>query len=183
MSQRMSFDEEWEEYIESERRHMGADPRGWFVSFARQHRHRDRRWVCFLLNEWEDTHMARGSGSGKNGGRAGGDAWTTFVDIRITSEDWEEMNATPYSPEEMSDDVSTLLTRGYRLSFSYNQQNDATIASLTCKAEGDVNEGKTLTAFAQGWLDALRLVLWKNEHIARGNWSKAAKERGGAVFG
>jgi hypothetical protein len=179
----MSFDEQWAEFFDQEMRHVRFDCRGWFLSAVRLYRHRSRNWICVLLNEWEVQVMARGkSGSGNTNGTSG-NAWTTFVEIRITPEDWEEMNDAKWTPDDVFDAVSGLLEKGYRVSFSYNKQNDSTVASLTCKEEGDVNEGKTLTAFSQGWFDALRLVIWKSQMIAKGNWSVGAKERGGAVYG
>lgn len=183
MSQRLSFEEEWEQYFEWESERARNEGREWFRNFVRLHRHSSKYWICVLLGIWEGALMARGKGNGKASGGAGGDVWTTFVDIRVGAEDVEALHAAQWTADDVYDKVTTVLEQGYRLSFSYNRQNDSTIASLTCKAEGNVNEGKTLTAFHQGWYDALRLVLWKHEGIAEMDWSRAAKERGGSVFG
>lgn len=183
MIQRLSFDEQWKELMASWERQLHDDPVAWFVSFRRMERNRNRYWCVRLLNMWEGEMMARGGkkGSGGDVKKAGG--WTQFVDIRVGEDDVAALRAAHWTGEDVSNMVARLLGEGYRLSFSYNAQNDTTNASMTGKTEDNPHEGKTLSAFHSSWYDALTLLLWKHFEVAGEDWDSVAVSRGRDLYG
>lgn len=181
--QRLSFNEEWKLFIDSEQEHIERDPLGWLRWAVRHHAGRNKVWICRLVNIAEETLMARGKGQGAERGETRSQNWTDFVDIPVTTEDYAAMLEMAQGADDVVDEMAGMLEKGYRFSFTYNVQNDATICSLTCKDEESVNSGCTMTAFAGSWYDALQLALYKHRVIAEGDWRAAAKSRKGARFG
>ena len=96
---------------------------------------------------------------------------TTFVDISLTGVGEEAIFGAFDTVEGVYDHATKLLEDGYRLGFSYNPTNDAFICSVTCKDAESVNFGKTFTAFASSWYDALVVALFKHYVVASQNWN------------
>ena len=129
------------------------------------------RAVLLPLNIIGGLNMVRGKG--KNEPKTAVKAtWnTTFVDISLAGHSWEQIGAFFDTPTAVYDAAAGLLENGYRLGFTYNPQNDAFICSVTCKAVGNPNEGKTYTAFAASWFEALEVALYKHFVVAETIWS------------
>jgi len=135
------------------------------------------------LNLWGHRDMVRGKANAKPA-KSTGDKWsTTFVDIPLAGHSWEGIAGTWDTPEELYEIAATILEEGYRLGFSYNAANDSFICSVTCKAEESVNNGKTFTAFAGSWYEALQTALYKHYVVAEQNWGGGVPGSNRPTFG
>lgn len=129
------------------------------------------------LTEAMGAIMSRGKGNSEvtsgnpNGGKS--QQWTTFVDIPMTGVTPSDLDDRYGTYDALEADVNELLNAGYRIAFSFNENNSAFICSVTCKASGDENEGCTYTAFAGDWYTALRVAMYKHYVIAQGVWRKS----------
>lgn len=84
-----------------------------------------------------------------------------FVNCSVGPDDWVLVEAEFGEAEGVFDSLSLLLAQGFKVSFSINHGNNLTIASLTDKRDMSVTYGACLTAGADGWYDALRVLLYK----------------------
>lgn len=183
MPQRLSFEEQWDSLVKWHEDAIADDPAGWFRYFVRMDGSRNRYWCVRLLRIWEGEMMARGKKNETAAAPRKTGGWTEFVDIRVDEDDIAAMRAARWTGDDVSDMVANLLGQGYRLSFSYNSQNDTTNASMTGKSEGNPHEGKTLSAFHSTWFDALTLLLWKHYQVAGEDWSSVADDRERVRYG
>lgn len=96
--------------------------------------------------------------------------WTRFVDIPLAGYTIGDIDDRYGTWDVFSADLSVLFRSGYRVGLSYNEGNHAFVASVTCRASGDPNEGCTFTAFAGSWEKALQVAAFKHFVIADGVW-------------
>lgn len=179
----MDFAEEWAAYIAWMDGERWRDPRGWFRSLVRHDKYRTSYWVCRQLTLWVEEMGMRGKAKPVQKKAAASKQWTTFVEVPLSGHTLEDINETFGDPDALSDAIQTLAQGGYRVAISYSPANDAMIASLTCKAEGDVNEGCTMTSFALDWVTALRIMCYKHFVIAKENWGGIAGDPDRPMFG
>lgn len=144
--------------------------RQWFISLIRHDRWRTSQWVCRQINLWSVETMARGKTKAVATSAKKNNQWTTFVEISLAGHDLEAVNAEYGDPERLFDAVQEMVGGGYRVSLSYNEQNDAMIASATCKDDDSVNSGCTFTSFAQDWVTALRIMCYKHFVVTGQVW-------------
>lgn len=145
-------------------------PGVWFREAWHDHYTWKGRAILAPLNLWGQSTMARGKANAKptSGTKA---QWnTTFVDISLAGYEWNDVAEAWAGADNVFEGATTLLENGYRLGFSYNPQNDAFICSVTCKDETSPNSGKTFTAFAGTWFEALQTALFKHYQIAAETW-------------
>lgn len=74
--------------------------------------------------------------------------------------------------------LEDLIGDGYRVTFSYDKANDAFQCSVTCQNEGKPEFGYTLTARGPSWFDALCVMVFKHETLAKGVWPLSEKTQG-----
>lgn len=120
---------------------------------------------------WGSATMVRKQGVVSDDGKQ---QWTRFVDLPLTG--WSKSDvAERYSSwDDFASDLAGLLAGGYRVAVSYNEGNNSFIASVTCRAVGDPNQGSTFTAFAGDWVTALQVAAFKHYVVAKGVWSSIA---------
>ena len=152
------FSEQWSDFIDLLDTWRVGEPRRLFRSLYHLDRWRVSYWVLRQLNLWGDETMARGKAKPNARPAAGNKQWTNFVEISLAGHDMAAIDAEFSSADALFDALSTMLTEGYRISLSHNVQNDAIIASVTCKDDESVNAGCTYTSFAGDWVTALRIA-------------------------
>lgn len=166
----MDWSGQWHEYIAYERELQRDDPRHWFRMAVFQNRYRTRRWFLDLLDDLGDAIMARGKGTVRSGTKQQQQQWTTFVNIPVPSEALDEIREMWREADTTYDGLESLVREGYRVSFSFNGATDAVICAVTCKSDGDPNNGKTFTSFAGDWYTALQVALYKHYVVAGQIW-------------
>jgi len=145
-------------------------PRAWFFEAWHDHYAWRGRAILRPLNLWGDFYMARGKGHAKSTSGTAAKWNTTFVDIPLAGSTWDDIADEWKGADAVFGAASGLLEDGYRLGFSYSGQNDAFTCSVTCKDEASPNFGKTFTAFAGSWYEALQTALYKHYVVAQANW-------------
>lgn len=168
--------DEWADHWAIERDKFLANPRAEFRSFARWYGRWKSRDLLVILNIYLGVgEMARGTKKPATTA-AVRNQWTEFVDIPLTEDDFEQIGKAFPDIETTDEAIADLLSQGYRVSLSYNSNNDAFIASVTCKNEDDENHGKTFNAFAGSWVEALQCALYKHYVKARKNWGGGSEK-------
>ena len=109
--------------------------------------------------------------------------WTEFVTIAVSAEQAEAIFKVYSSADVVEESLTELLLSGYRVSFSYSPQTDAVTMSMTCKAEGDPNLGKTVTSFASTWYQALCVGLYKHNVISKQLWGGSGQPTNRPIIG
>lgn len=78
------------------------------------------------------------------------------------------------------DDIDAVLERlvlfiqtGYKVGFSLASDGELTVCAVTDKREGSETKGGCLTASADGWYDAFRVLLYKHDVLLQGDWGAA----------
>lgn len=166
----LDFPEQWEGFIELLNDWRVNNPRRLFKSLYHSDRWRTSYWVLRQLNMWGCEVMARGKARTSARTQASGKQWTTFVEISLAGHDMAQIEAHFGTDDALFDALTTMLGEGYRISLSYNPQNDAIIASVTCKDDESVNAGCTYTSFAMDWVGALRIAAYKHFVVTEQNW-------------
>lgn len=175
--------DEWDEFIQWHRTKVDTDPARWLAYFARHYHLKDSDWCMRLINYCGEVMMARGKGQKSPSSAAGKAGWTEFIEISLAGHDEDTILRYLSDADEFADAVAALCEAQYRVAISYNAQNDAFIASLTCRDDSSPNAGATVTAFAGTWVDALRVALYKHFEVARGNWRGASSKSTRPRFG
>lgn len=123
------------------------------------------------LLHWESAKMANKKGTDipENGKQ-----WTRFIDIPLGGYSGADLGDRYPDWDTFDADLVALLSGGYRVAVSYNEANHSFIASVTCRATGDPNNGCTFTSFAGDWTKALQVACFKHFVVAKGVWSSAS---------
>lgn len=140
-------------------------------------------WFFRPLNKGIEA-MARGkqSQSGKAEAKSGGQ-WTQFVNVSASHVPWVDVN-TAFPPDKsLGQHLDKLLDEGYRISFSYDRRTDSVSAAMSCRAENHPNGGKTLTAFALNWQQALQMLFYKHFVLLDQEWTGDAGDGGKPAYG
>lgn len=174
---------QWDEFVEYLDNLRVADPRAAFVSLVRHDRWRTSYWVLRQINLMGVETMARGRTKTTQKPSNGSKQWTTFVEISLAGHSMEAVDAAYSSPDALFDGIHNMLVEGNRISLSHNVQNDAIIASVTCKDEESVNAGCTYTSFAMDWFTALKIAAYKHYVVTDGNWIGVAGKTERPMFG
>jgi hypothetical protein len=166
--------DDWKAFWAGERESASVDGEGWLRWSLRQY----GGWKsyalpdCFKLAIGE--MMARGKGNVTQKSSDTATQWTKFVDIPLVEAEWADIIKAYGNPDAIVDAISDLLESGYRVGLSHNRQNDAFIVSVTCKVEGDPNEGCTYNAFAETWFEACQIAVYKHFIKSKKVWSSVA---------
>lgn len=164
------FEDQWVEFIGLLDQWRLDNPKRLFRSLVQLDRWRTSYWVLRQINMWGDEVMARGKAKTSARTATSGKQWTTFVEISLAGHDMEAIEKEFGTVDALFDALSTMLTEGYRISLAYNPQNDAIIASVTCKDEESHNAGCTYTSFAMDWVMALKIAAYKHFVVTEQNW-------------
>lgn len=109
--------------------------------------------------------------------------WRGFKDVRLTDaqrdayEHWDIHDSDVYLL------AASAVSSGFKFTCSYNNSNDTYTATLTGQDGAPAAaQGYSLSAFAPGWYDAVRTLMFKHDAVLEGDWSKievSASERWG----
>lgn len=135
-------------------------------------------WQSHVLNRafrwWEFNIMARGKKSNDNS------AFTsiTFVQCNLSSAEKKEFAKWVAAERENLDSlVIEVLQTGHKIGWSFNDNTDSFIVSLTGKPEGCINASRCNTSHAKDYATALWVALFKFHVIWRkGVWEDIAPE-------
>jgi len=92
-----------------------------------------------------------------------------FVNVAVSDDDIEKVEELFPTPDVAFNLLTGVLTEGLKVSFSLNSANDLTICSLYDKREKSPTHGHCLTGGADGWYDALCVVLYKYTALLHGD--------------
>jgi len=96
--------------------------------------------------------------------------WKGFANVAVPMESLAEFLKWKIKPEEFYGELEIYLREGYKLGLYGDSRNNSITASMTCNILGDDNAGWTLTATGPSWFEALKFLVWKHEHVAKGAW-------------
>lgn len=182
MSSTMSKDD-WKSFWASERENAYAAGNEWLRWALRQYGGWKTYSLCECFRAMENGIMARGKAADTAKKPVGYNQWTDFVDIPLAEDEWGAIYKAYSNPDVLADAVTDLLEAGYRVGMSHNRNNDAFIVSVTCKVEGDVNEGLTFNSFAETWFEALQIGMYKHYLKSGKNWKSAGGKAARPKFG
>jgi hypothetical protein len=144
-------------------------------SFLYFYRYKHTPGYLSVLNRGLHTMATKGKAPASNKTAASNTSFTTFINVSVPAHMKDAVRGYLADPAVFVTAVSDLLEAGYRIGCSYDDKRDAMIASLTCRKTGDANEGKTLTAFAQTWPEAITVVLFKHFEVCNQVWEAPAE--------
>ena len=97
-----------------------------------------------------------------------------FLNVPIDEDAYEDVMSEYQDGDALMDGMQRYMEIGYKFSFAVNKQNDMVICSMTDRRAGSAYENACLTGGSDSWYDALKVVLYKHEHILRSDWAQAA---------
>ena len=95
-----------------------------------------------------------------------------FINVNLTSEHKDAIQKWDLETDDVFDWIASELTGGYKVSFSYNPQNDTVAASIMCVAAKSPNAGYVVNSFAKDIYTALKALMYKVENILPSNWTE-----------
>lgn len=96
-----------------------------------------------------------------------------FCNYVLTDADKEKYKVWDVDDHDLWDVLATCLQSGYKISTSYNAQNDTYSATLMCNDAQSVNAGYCLSAFAPDVYHALRTLIFKHTEVLEFDWQSA----------
>jgi len=179
----MDFNDQYGEYIVYHQMAAGHDWRRWFRLAVMLDRHETHRWFFTILNNIGGGTMARNHTKQTEKKPSTNNQWTTFVEIPVAPEAWNDIQAAYGKTDDMIDGLEGLLDAGIRVSFSYNANNDSVTCSMTGKDGAGENEGKTVVSYGDTWVSALQVALYKHNVITGGKWGGGSPKESRPAFG
>lgn len=84
-----------------------------------------------------------------------------------------ESNVASFSAniEEIYMQMNAALIKGYTIKAYFDDKSECFKATLTCMNMDDANGGYSMSAFADDWMTAIAVALFKHIHIAEGDWT------------
>ena len=132
--------------------------------------------VCLI----EDSNMARGKGTGKQATGQGN--MPRFVDVKLTAEQRDHFTNWSGRDGDLVTFLQSMADDGYRVGVSWSGEQQAYTVSLTCRDDGNPNNGLCMTSFARTLSTALWLALFKHLVVTEERWVEGAFG-GGEDFG
>lgn len=105
-----------------------------------------------------------------------------FINRVLTSDEKDSFKVWSCDDHDLWLVLQTDIQQGYKVSVSYNEQNDTFNATYMCNDEKSPNYGWCLTAFAPEWYTAIRSLVFKHNEILQCEWpvgKQANSERWG----
>lgn len=137
--------------------------------------------------------MSRRSSEERARGRKGqgsnqeSNGWIGFADIPLSDEDAAEIALFVENPDDdPAEFLADVLQDGYKVTFASMNEGSTVVATLTGKAQANVNCGYSLSAFAPDLRAAIVVLWYKHVKLAqRGSWAAvgAANGRSRPLFG
>ena len=172
MAQELS---QWTELARYWQGRFETDGRTAFASYLYFLRYKHTAGYLAVLNRGLDemANKAKPAASTKTAQVNSG--YTQFVNVNVPAHMKDAARQYLRDADTFVTAVGDIVESGYRFGLSYDEKRDALIASLTCRREGDPNMGKTLTAFAPTWAEAMAVVLFKHYEVCGQIWDTPAE--------
>jgi len=174
---------QWDDLWRLERAAYEADPTRYFRSAYRWMDTWRSSNLMALLSRYGDAIVVRGKSKPNPTPKPKTGQWTQFVDIPLGQTSWQQIQEAFPDLDSCLDALAELIVDGYRISFAFNPQSNAITCSVTCKAAGNPNEGKTFTSFAASWASALEIALYKHFVISETIWGSMDDGAAPPAFG
>lgn len=94
-----------------------------------------------------------------------------FVNYVLSEEDKTAFKAWDVDDHDLWLLLATDIQIGYKLSVSYNKQNDTFSATYMCNDPGSQNAGYCLSAFAPDWYNAVKSLVFKHNEVLDTIWN------------
>lgn len=128
----------------------------------------------------QPNFKGKSGGSPKSNSRNSQD-WANFSFVAFTLVEAQKDQFREWYKEQGSrslDELSSMVTGGYKLTVSWDEQSSCFIASLTCKEPTDPNYGYVLSSRSTDIWEAMALNVFKTVEIFEEyEWPKTAEER------
>lgn len=102
-----------------------------------------------------------------------GNNWKGFIACELTVEDKNAFRVWDVDESDAFDIAMGRCQEGYRVAFSFNAKNDSYTCSMTGQENVGENAGYTLSAFGKTALQALRVLIYKDQFVLGGVWTNA----------
>jgi len=100
--------------------------------------------------------------------------------IRVTLTDKQKEDGKKGDPFEAFDEwAGELFQKGYKLSLSYDAENDCFYATLTATSADNEFRGYALSGRGPSAAGSLQMLLAKHFTVLKGNWTNAKETEGG----
>ena len=109
--------------------------------------------------------------------RAAQATWKGFVDVELTPQEKEAVKALIPKVDDVWSEVLRLVFQGYKLTLSYDGRHNSHNASLTCRSEGDPNNGYTLSGRGGTVWSAVCSLWYKHDVALQGHWDTAKMQQ------
>jgi hypothetical protein len=100
-----------------------------------------------------------------------------FIDIPLTKQEKEQFKKWMSAQAESFDPVVAFLGQGYRLSFSWDQDNQCVACFVSTKDPDSKNSDCILTARSDEWHKAVWAAFYKHTMILNGLWRQKRKAK------
>lgn len=97
--------------------------------------------------------------------------WNGFIDCKLTDEDRAALEAWDVHDGDLWDAIATYGERGYKLSVSYQKQQDSWVAACTGTEHAGKNAGWAVSAYGPTPYDAMRTLYFKLAVVLPDNWT------------
>lgn len=179
----MESDSQWDELERWFLARAEVDPRACFQLLRFSYAYTLSRTLFKVISLTGEIAMARGKSKEKSTALPSKAKWVGFVNIRVGEDDEQAINEFCSDSDFVFDSMVGILEHGHKVTFTYDNRNDATICSITGELDSSPNAGYTLTTFAATWYQALQVAVYKHLVLAKGKWSTVATEPERPRFG
>jgi len=128
----------------------------------------------FLLEQ--EAVVGRGKGKVVN---ASANTLPTFVNVTLSAEDKERIRQYVPDPVGLVAWLEEMAGSGYRVGLTWNSEREAYICSVTARDTGTANDGKCVTSFAGGVLQAVFVAWFKHVHVLDDVWESPSSAGSG----
>jgi len=99
-------------------------------------------------------------------------SWKGFINVNLNADQKEAYKAWDVQDDDVWDGLSQYIAAGYKVSLSFNKQNDKFNCTGTGQPESGVNSGYAVSAFANTPYEAARVWLFKVATILPDDWTQ-----------
>lgn len=100
-----------------------------------------------------------------------------FVNYKLTVEEKEAYAAWDLHDHDLFDLLALDAQQGYKLTVSWNDQNETFTATYMCQDKDSPNYGYCLSSFAPDWYNAVRVTAFKHTEVLKSAWPISSKQK------
>jgi len=135
---------------------------------------------AFMVEELLVEGMVMGGKAVKVAKSTGNIRWLNY---KLTDAEATRFEAWDSPDDDVSQGIVDLIAGGYKLSFNYDQHNQAMQCVLICADEKSPNFEKGFSTYSRNWEQLLALVVFKHLMLWNGVWPDSETPRSGRAFG